>query len=53
MAATVKILATKDDLARFKDDLSKEIRNSKKWMFIFWLAQIIATFTIFSLFLKK
>ena len=33
--ATIKTLATKDDLANVKYDLSKEIGNSIKWMFIF------------------
>jgi len=62
--ATVKILATKedisatkDDIAKFKYDLSKEIGSVKadtiKWMFIFWIGQVGATLAIVFLFLKK
>ncbi len=51
--ATIKTLATKEDLAQVKYDLSKEIGNSVKWMFIFWVGQIGATLAIVLLFLKK
>jgi hypothetical protein len=51
--ATIKTLATKDDLANVKYDLSKEIGNSIKWMFIFWIGQVGATLAIVFLFLKK
>ncbi|HEX3386584.1 MAG TPA: hypothetical protein VHS53_15395 [Mucilaginibacter sp.] len=62
--ATVKTLATKEDLhkeialvkndlAQFKYDLSKDIGNSIKWMFIFWIGQVGATLAIVFLFLKK
>ena len=51
--ATIKTLATKDDLAKVKYDLSKEIGNSVKWMFIFWIGQVGATLAIIFLFLKK
>jgi len=51
--ATIKTLATKDDLAKVKYDLSKEVGNSVKWMFIFWIGQVGATLAIVFLFLKK
>jgi hypothetical protein len=69
--ATIKTLATKedlritkddlrkeiglvkDDLAKFKYDISKQIGNSVKWMFIFWIGQVGATLAILFLFLKK
>ena len=51
--ATIKTLATKDDLAKVKYDLSKEVGNSVKWMFIFWIGQVGATLAIAFLFLKK
>jgi len=51
--AAIKTLATKDDLAKVKYDLSKEIGNSVKWMFIFWIGQVGATLAIILLFLKK
>jgi hypothetical protein len=66
--ATIKTLATKndlhkevalvkDDLAKVKYDLSKEIgesnTNTIKWMFIFWIGQVGAMLGILFLFLKK
>ena len=55
--ATIKTLATKDDLANVKYDLMKEIGESKadsiKWMFIFWIGQVAAMLAIVFLFLKK
>lgn len=60
MEATIKTLATKDDvallkedLANFKYDLSNDIGNSIKWMFIFWVGQIGAILAIVFLYLKK
>lgn len=51
--ATIKTLATKDDLAQVKYDLSKEISNSIKWMFIFWVGQIGAIGGVVMLLLNK
>ncbi|MFI5139675.1 MAG: hypothetical protein ACHQIM_17775 [Sphingobacteriales bacterium] len=55
--ATIKTLATKDDLASVKYDLGKEIGETKadmiKWMFIFWIGQVAAMLAIVFLFLKK
>lgn len=51
--ASIKTLATKEDLAKVKYDLSKEIGDSIKWMFIFWIGQVGATLAIVFLFLKK
>jgi hypothetical protein len=51
--ASIKTLATKEDLAKVKDDVSQEISNSVKWMFIFWIGQVGATIAIVFLFLKK
>ena len=51
--ATIKTLATKDDLAKVKYDLSKEIGNSVKWMFIFWVGQIGAMGAVVMLLLNK
>ena len=47
------IASIKDDLAKFKSDLSKQIDNSIKWMFAFWIGQVGATLAIMLLFLKK
>ena len=55
--ATIKTLATKDDIANVKYDLGKEISEAKadsiKWMFIFWIGQVAAMMAIVLLFLKK
>jgi hypothetical protein len=55
--ATIKTLATKDDLATVKYELRKDMGEIKvdtiKWMFIFWVGQIGATMAIIMLFLKK
>jgi hypothetical protein len=55
--ATIKTLATKDDLAIVKHELSKEISEVKadtiKWMFIFWIGQVAATLAIVMLYLNK
>lgn len=51
--ATIKTLATKEDLAKVKYDLSKEISNSIKWMFIFWVGQIGAIGGVVMLLLNK
>jgi hypothetical protein len=40
------VFATKEDIAHIKADLIK-------WMFLFWIAQVGATFGFILLFLKK
>ncbi|MDQ6763725.1 MAG: hypothetical protein M3015_14005 [Bacteroidota bacterium] len=44
--ADLKILATRRDFANTKAELIK-------WMFIFWMAQVVVTFGFILLFLKK
>jgi len=62
--ATIKTLATKDDLAGVRNeignakyDLRKDIGKYKadtiKWMFIFWIGQVGATLAIVFLFQEK
>jgi hypothetical protein len=57
LEATIKTLATKDDLANVKYALGKEISEAKadsiKRMFIFWIGQVGAMLAIVLLFLKK
>ncbi len=52
-----KGLVTKEDLAREISRLELKVSESKsemiKWMFIFWIGQIAATFGFILLFLKK
>lgn len=47
--ATIKTLATKEDISTVR----KEIADSVKWMFIFWIGQVGATMAIILLFVKK
>ena len=53
----VQIFATKEDLANTKTDIIKDLANSKtdiiKWMFVFWISQVCATFGFLLLYLKK
>jgi hypothetical protein len=51
--ATIKTLATKDDVAKVNIDLSNRMSDMMKWMFIFWIGQVGATLAIVLLFLKK
>jgi hypothetical protein len=55
--ATIKSLATKDDLTRQIGEVRKEMAENKtetiKWMFIFWAGQVGATLAIALLILKK
>jgi hypothetical protein len=62
--ATIKTLATKDDIANVREeianvkyDLRKEMGEIKadtiKWMFIFWIGQVGAMLAMVFLFLKK
>ena len=62
--ATIKTLATKDDIANLRKDISGDIAilrkeigeatvDTIKWMFIFWIGQVGATLAIVFLFLKK
>jgi hypothetical protein len=55
--ASVKTLATKEDLAQVKYDLRKDMGEIKadtiKWMFIFWVGQVGAMLAILLVFLKK
>ncbi|HTD42150.1 MAG TPA: hypothetical protein VK671_16085 [Mucilaginibacter sp.] len=64
MSRAIEILDTKDDIAIVRDDirslghdLCRDIRNAKndliRWMFIFWIAQVEATFLMFLFLVKK
>lgn len=55
--ATIKSLATKDDIAHQIGEVRKEAAENKadtiKWMFIFWIGQVGAMLAIALLILKK
>ncbi len=53
MEATIKTLATKDDIANLHKEIGEATADAIKWMFIFWIGQVTATLTILLLFLKK
>jgi hypothetical protein len=50
-------LATKEDLAKVKGDLETKIAETKseliKWMFIFWIGQVVVTFGFLLIYLKN
>lgn len=47
------ILATKEDVARTDTKIETSKVELIKWMFVFWVGQVIATFGFILLFLKK
>ena len=51
--ATIKTLATKDDISDVRKEISESKADTIKWMFIFWIGQVAATLTIVMLVLKK
>jgi len=48
-----QILATKIDIAEVKEYVATSKTETIKWMFIFWVGQVVATFGFILLFLKK
>lgn len=46
-------LATKNDIANVELKIAESRADMIKWMFIFWIGQVIATFGFILLFLKK
>jgi len=51
--ATIKTLATKDDIASVRKEISEAKTENIKWMFIFWIGQVAAMLAIAFLVLKK
>lgn len=51
--ATVKTLATKEDISNIRKKIGENKADMIKWMFIFWMGQLVATLAIAWLFLKK
>lgn len=49
----IEHLATKEDLSSTKNELHSVKADLIKWMFIFWVGQLIATFSFVMLFLKN
>lgn len=48
----LETLATKDDVANLRGETGEAKTKMIRWMFIFWLAQVEATFLIFLYFVK-
>ncbi|MGH2644875.1 MAG: hypothetical protein ACRDE2_13060 [Chitinophagaceae bacterium] len=48
-----QVLATKADIARLDVKIADTKTEIIKWMFIFWVGQVAATFGFILLFLKK
>jgi flagellar motor switch protein FliG len=51
--ATIKTLATKDDIGTVRKEMSDFRADIMKWMFVFWVGQVGATVAIVLLFIKK
>ena len=51
--ATIKTLATKDDIADVRKEISEAKTENIKWMFIFWIGNVGAMLAIALLILKK
>ena len=55
--ANLKVLATREDIANLRTELKVEMKEMKaemiKWMFIFWVGQLAATFGLIMVYLKK
>jgi uncharacterized protein YjdB len=51
--ATIKTLATKDDIANVRKEISEAKAENIKWMFIFWIGNVGAMLAIALLILKK
>jgi hypothetical protein len=51
--ATIKTLATKDDIANIRKEISDAKTETIKWTFIFWIGQVAAMLAIAVLLLKK
>jgi hypothetical protein len=50
---TIKILATKDDIARVRKEIGDAKAENIKWMFIFWIGNVAAMLAMALLILKK
>jgi len=48
-----QILATKEDLAKLDAKISESKSETIKWMFIFWIGQVLATFGFILIYLRK
>ena len=48
-----EVLATKEDIFILRKDLESTKSDMVKWMFIFWVGQLAATFGFILLYLKK
>ena len=51
--ATIKTLATKDDIANVRKEIGEAKADTIKWMFIFWVGQVGAMLIVALLFIKK
>ena len=51
--ATIKTLATKDDISNVRKEIGEAKADTIKWMFVFWIGQVGATLAILFFILKK
>ena len=48
-----QIFAIREDISNLKSQIEQSKADIIKWMFIFWIGQVVATFGFILLFLKK
>ena len=53
LESKTQILATKEDFAKLDAKISESKSETIKWMFVFWIGQILATFGFILLYLRK
>jgi hypothetical protein len=51
--ATIKTLATKEDVANIRREMGEIKADTIKWMFVFWIGQMGAILGVILLLLKK
>lgn len=53
LESKTQLFATKEDVAKLDAKISESKSEIIKWMFIFWIGQVLATFGFIVLYLKK
>jgi hypothetical protein len=53
LKATIKTLATKEEVADARKKASEHLSVTKKWILIFWISQAAATLAIIALYAHK
>jgi hypothetical protein len=49
----MSLFATKEDIGKVRQEIAETKAELIRWMFIFWVGQVVTTFGFILLFLKK